>query len=116
MFNDLSRIFVTLWFRHHHDVINGGEPYEKNGNWVCNKHGCPREFVATGGGTAKTGYRGSSRAKENMRRHRLDKKYEGYHNYLLYVYLPHHFVFKTNIVISVNAIMKSAKEKMLFRM
>jgi hypothetical protein len=84
MFNDLSRIFVTLWFRHQEQhVINGGEPYEKDGKLVCNKNGCPRSFAAT----AKPG-RPKSRAEETLRLHRENKKYDSYHNYLLYVYLP----------------------------
>jgi hypothetical protein len=110
MFHDLSRIFVTLWFRH--QVINGGLPYENgNGDLVCNVHGCTSKFKAK----AREG-RKITRAKESMINHQKSPNAIKYHASLLYVYLPHYLVFKTDIVLSVYAIIKSAKEKKLFRM
>jgi hypothetical protein len=103
--DDLPRIFVTLWFRHNEQhVINGGKPYQnERGDLVCNLHGCTHSFAADV-------VRGPKVAEQNMLSHRSSQENAKYHtSHLLYVYdLPHYLVYKTDIVISVNAIIPTA--------
>jgi hypothetical protein len=104
MFNDLSRIFITMWFRHQEQhAKDSGKPYRNDDeNLVCNWNGCEKIF------------KGKQDAK-NLAKHQ--RKFPEWHESLLYVYLSQYLVFKTDIAISVNAIMMSANRKdMFFRM
>jgi hypothetical protein len=72
-------------------------PLTKDRRIICGQNGCVHSFSRL----------------DTMMRHR--KRNPDYHADLLSVYLPHYLVFKTDIVISVNAIMTGAniKDKLL---
>jgi hypothetical protein len=119
MFNDLSRIFVTLWFRHQETTAPAQRhwpgaaplpvPILPTLAQQLQKHGPSLEtsHIDSETGLHVCGFKGCQESFE--REHQLTQHQQNTgiravqaHAALLFVYLPHYLVFKTDIVISVH--------------